>query len=73
MRAARPSTTLSLLRGLWIGVVTSGTQSPSRDGIGLGYVPTEFAKPGSNILIEVRGKTFEAVVVQEPIYKPAAR
>jgi aminomethyltransferase len=57
--------------GSWMGVVTSGTQSPSLGmGIGLGYVPVEFAKPGSPIQIEIRGKTSEAQVVQKPIYKP---
>jgi len=36
--------------------VTSGTQSPSLNGgVGLGYVPVEFAKPGTPIQIEIRG------------------
>jgi len=52
------------------GVVTSGTQSPSLGiGIGMGYVPTEFAKPGAKIEIEIRGKRFTAVVVPKPIYR----
>lgn len=53
-----------------IGQVTSGTQSPSLGiGIGMGYVPPEFAKPGTPIEIEIRGKRAPAVVVQKPIYK----
>jgi aminomethyltransferase len=53
-----------------IGEVTSGTQSPSLGiGIGMGYVPPEFAKPDTKIEIEIRGKRFAAVVVQKPIYK----
>ncbi len=32
-------------------------------GIGMGYVPPEFAKPDTKIEIEIRGKRFAAVVV----------
>jgi aminomethyltransferase len=56
--------------GAKIGEVTSGTQSPSLGiGIGMGYVPPEFAKPGSKIEIEIRGKRSPALAVQKPIYK----
>jgi aminomethyltransferase len=56
------------------GIVTSGTQSPSLNlGIGMGYVPPEFAKPDTKIEIEIRGKRFAAVVVQKPIYRPLNR
>jgi len=56
--------------GASTGVVTSGTQSPSLNlGIGLGYVPPAFAKPGTKLEIEIRGKRAGAVVVQKPIYK----
>ena len=52
-----------------LGEVTSGTQSPSLGiGIGMGYVPPEFAKPGMRIEIEIRGKRGGAVVVSKPIY-----
>ena len=56
--------------GVNAGIVTSGTQSPSLGiGIGMGYVPAEFAKPDTRIEIEIRGKRFAAVVVSKPIYK----
>jgi aminomethyltransferase len=59
-----------LANGANIGVVTSGTQSPSLGiGIGMGYVPTEYAKPDTKIEIEIRGKRFAAVVVPKPIYR----
>jgi aminomethyltransferase len=52
-----------------IGEVVSGTQSPSlKIGIGMGYVPPEFAKPDTQIEIEIRGKCFAAVVVKKPIH-----
>ncbi|MEI9962774.1 MAG: glycine cleavage system aminomethyltransferase GcvT [Limisphaerales bacterium] len=53
-----------------VGEVVSGTQSPSLNvGIGMGYVPPEFAKPDTKIEIEIRGKRFAAVVVPKPIYR----
>jgi len=56
--------------GASVGEVTSGTQSPSLNlGIGMGFVPPEFAKPDTKIEIEIRGKRFAAVVVPKPIYR----
>jgi aminomethyltransferase len=53
-----------------VGEITSGTQSPSLGiGIGMGYVPPEFAKPETKIEIEIRGKCFSAIVVPKPIYR----
>jgi aminomethyltransferase len=58
------------VNGAKIGEATSGTQSPSLGiGIGMGYVPPEFAKSGTQIEIEIRGKHSPALVVQKPIYK----
>ncbi|MFN0033035.1 MAG: glycine cleavage system aminomethyltransferase GcvT [Flavobacteriales bacterium] len=55
-----------------IGVVTSGTQSPSLNKpIGMAYVPTGLSKPGSEILISIRGKALKAVVTALPFYKPS--
>jgi len=53
-----------------IGVVTSGTMSPSlKKGIGMGYVPKSFSKKGSEIFIQVRKKQLAATVVKLPFYK----
>jgi aminomethyltransferase len=38
-------------------------------GIGLGYVPPEFAKAGTSIEIEVRGRKGAAEVVAKPIFR----
>ena len=58
------------VEGANVGIVTSGTQSPSLNlGIGLGYVPPEFAKAGTKIEIEIRGRRFAAVTVPKPIFK----
>jgi aminomethyltransferase len=40
-------------------------------GIGLGYLPPEFARPGTAIEIEIRGKRAPAVVVAKPLYRKA--
>lgn len=55
-----------------VGIVTSGTQSPSLNlGIGLGFVPPALARPDTKIEVEIRGRRFAAVVVPKPIYKKA--
>jgi aminomethyltransferase len=57
-------------QGSKVGEVVSGTQSPSLNlGIGMGYVPPEFAKPDTMIEIEIRGKRSRAAVVKKPIYR----
>jgi len=56
--------------GKIIGVVTSGTMSPSLDkGIGMGYIPTEMAKSGEKIFIQIRKKAIPASLVKLPFYK----
>ncbi len=57
-------------QGNVIGVVTSGTQSPSlQQAIGMGYVKTELAKPGTELYIKIRDKLIKAIVVKTPFYK----
>jgi aminomethyltransferase len=53
-----------------VGEVTSGTVSPILDmGIGVGYVPSEYAKIGQEIGIDIRGKTYLAQICKSPFYK----
>jgi aminomethyltransferase len=53
-----------------IGHITSGNLSPLlQKGIGLGYVPSSHANPGTSLAIEIRGKTVPAIVVKPPFYK----
>jgi aminomethyltransferase len=50
------------------GVVTSGTLSPTLGyGIGLAYLPTERAQPGTPFEIDVRGKVRAAEVRTKPL------
>lgn len=54
--------------GTVIGRVTSGTMSPTlNQGIGLGYVETEYAKPGTEIYIGVRKRSLRAEVSKLPL------
>lgn len=56
--------------GTHIGIVTSGTQSPSlQKPIGMGYVNSGFSAEGSEIFIAIRDKKVKAKVVKIPFYK----
>lgn len=58
------------LEGEQIGEVTSGTMTPSMGvGIGMGYVRSEYAAPGTEIAITVRNKNLLAKVEKFPLYK----
>jgi aminomethyltransferase len=52
------------------GEVTSGTLSPCLGvGIGMAYLPAEYAEPGTEIQIDVRGKLRTARVERKPLYR----
>ena len=56
--------------GNQIGIVTSGTMSPSMNiGIGMGYVPTKYSEIGTEIFIRIRKNDVPAKVVKLPFYK----
>ncbi|MBI5471086.1 MAG: glycine cleavage system aminomethyltransferase GcvT [Ignavibacteriae bacterium] len=53
-----------------IGDVTSGTFSPILDqGIGMGYVPLNMSKPGTEIAVMIRNKETPATVTALPFIK----
>ena len=53
-----------------VGVVTSGTRTPFlKKAIGLAYVPSEDAEPGTEYSIDVRGRRVRARLVALPFYK----
>jgi aminomethyltransferase len=41
-------------------------------GIGMGYVRSDLAAPGTRLGVDVRGKRREAVVARKPLYPPPA-
>ena len=57
-------------QGEALGAVTSGTWSPTFEkALGMAYVPTALAAPGTPLAIDVRGKSLPAVVVELPFYR----
>jgi aminomethyltransferase len=55
--------------GAEVGVVTSGTFSPSLElGAGMAYVSSELAEVGTEIEIDVRGKHRPARIASKPLY-----
>ena len=58
--------------GQVVGDVTSGTWSPTLgEAIALAYVPSDAARIGTQLAVEIRGKAEPAVVVRRPFYRPA--
>ncbi len=57
--------------GTTIGELASGALSPTlMTGIGMAYLPIEFAKIGTELQIDIRGRAFPAKVVKKPFHKP---
>jgi aminomethyltransferase len=58
-----------LAGGEAVGVVTSGTLSPCLGvGIGMGYVRSDLADPGTDVEIDVRGRLRAARIESRPLY-----
>jgi aminomethyltransferase len=59
--------------GTVIGRVTSGSFAPYlKKYIGLAYVDSQYVEIGTSIGISIRGRNYEAVVVETPFYKRQA-
>jgi aminomethyltransferase len=57
-----------------VGEVTSGTLAPTVEkAIALAYVPKSLSKIGQELEVEIRGKTYPAVVVKKPFYRSPHR
>ncbi len=66
-RVPRHGYPIENLQGEVIGHVTSGTQSPTLGyPIGMGYVPVEMAKEGTEILISFGNKKLSAFITKTP-------
>jgi aminomethyltransferase len=63
-----------LHEGKEVGIVTSGTLSPTLGyPIALAYVPTELAKIGQVLQVSIRGKAYPATVVKRPFYRSVSK
>ena len=70
-RVPRQGYEIQSRRGAKIGIVTSGTHSPTLDKpIGMGYVKVKYALLGSKIMIVVGGKKLEATITKVPFVTP---
>lgn len=57
-----------------VGEVTSGTLSPTLDiGIGMAYVRSDLAAPGTAVAIDVRGKRKAATIAKRPLVDTSPR
>jgi aminomethyltransferase len=53
-----------------IGEVTTGTQSPTlKKSVGLALIRAEYAEPGNEVEVEIRGRRLRAAVVKTPFYR----
>lgn len=53
-----------------ISETTSGTLSPTlKAGIGMAYIPTEYARIGEQIEIDIRGRRFPALIEKKPLHR----
>ncbi len=72
--APRHSAPVYSKTGQQIGVVTSGSFSPSLEiGIGLVLIPPKYAGIGEKVLVDIRGTRVAAQVVELPFYNPKKR
>ena len=68
-RIPRPGCAV-MYNGEEVGVVTSGTKSPVLGyGIAMAYVRKELSKIGTELEIDVRGRTAQATVVKGAFYQ----
>lgn len=69
-RVPRHGYLIESTKGVKLGEVTSGTHSPTLDKpVGMGYVKTKYAKPGTKICIVVGSKKLDAVISRPPFVK----
>lgn len=69
-RIAREGAELVSKSGEPVGTVTSGTFSPTlAKSIAMGYIQQSYARPGTEIEVDIRGKREPATLVPLPFYK----
>ena len=58
-----------LIDGKIVGIVTSGTISPSLNkGIGIAYVDKKYKSKGTKLSVKIRNKLKSAIIVEAPFY-----
>ena len=55
-----------------VGVVTSGTYAPTLEkSLSMAYIDPEFTRIGTELTVDIRGKSHSAKVVEMPFYRRA--
>lgn len=68
-RAARENCQI-LIDGQNVGFITSGTFAPTlQKAISMGYIDRKYAVAGTQVTIDIRGKSASATIVDLPFYK----
>ncbi len=66
----RPHYPVLSMEGFVIGELSSGVLSPTlAKGIAMAYLPAKYSKPGTPLLIDIRGRQFKALTVKKPFLK----
>ena len=66
----RPHYPVLSAEGETLGELSSGVLSPTlATGIAMAYLPAAFTKPGTPLLIDIRGRQFKAVTVKRPFLR----
>ncbi len=66
----RPHYPVLSAEGEVLGELSSGVLSPTlATGIAMAYLPAAFTKPGTPLLIDIRGRQFKAVTVKKPFLR----
>ena len=53
-----------------VGFITSGTYAPTLEkAISMGYVDPGFSELGTELIVDIRGKSHPAKIVEVPFYK----
>jgi aminomethyltransferase len=66
----RPHYPVLSAEGETLGELSSGVLSPTLGtGIAMAYLPAAFSKPGTPLLIDIRGRRFKAVTVKKPFLR----
>ena len=70
-RAAREECQI-LIDGTNVGFVTSGTYAPTLEkSISMAYVERAHSAVGTEVIVDIRGKSHPAKIVEVPFYKRA--
>lgn len=73
-KIARPHYEIQTSQGEYLGIITSGTYSPTlKRSIALGYIPSSFYQEGKQVMVNIRGELCGATITKTPFYTRRAK